>query len=43
MYGPGDHFDEKRSHAVGAMIMKFVKAKLNNEKEVVIWKLKSKN
>lgn len=37
MYGPCDHFDEVRSHAVGAMIMKFVKAKKANLPEVVIW------
>ncbi|MFN7119863.1 MAG: NAD-dependent epimerase/dehydratase family protein, partial [Saprospiraceae bacterium] len=27
MYGPGDHFEEERSHALGALIMKFVEAK----------------
>lgn len=37
MYGPCDHFDEVRSHAVGAMIMKFVKAKKENFPEVTIW------
>ncbi|HCT94549.1 MAG: GDP-L-fucose synthetase [Bacteroidetes bacterium GWE2_39_28] len=37
MYGPGDHFEEERSHALGALIMKFVKAKLNNEPKVVVW------
>jgi len=37
MYGPGDHFDEERSHALGALIMKFTKAKLNNEKKVIVW------
>ncbi len=37
MYGPGDHFEEERSHAMGALIMKFVKAKENNEDHVVIW------
>ena len=37
MYGPGDHFDEERSHALGAIIMKIVKAKLNNEQAVLIW------
>ena len=29
MYGPGDHFEEERSHALGALIMKFVRAKRN--------------
>lgn len=30
MYGPGDIFDEKRSHVVGALIYKFVKAMKEN-------------
>ena len=37
MYGPGDHFEEKRSHALSALIKKFVDAKLKNSPEVVIW------
>ena len=37
MYGPKDHFDEERSHALGALIMKMVKAKEENLPEVVIW------
>lgn len=37
MYGPDDHFDEVRSHAVGAMIMKFVKAKMENKPNVTVW------
>lgn len=37
MYGPNDHFDELRSHAVGALIMKFVEAKRRNEDKVVVW------
>jgi len=37
MYGPGDHFEEERSHALGALIMKFVKAKENNEPKVIVW------
>lgn len=37
MYGPGDHFDESRSHALGALIMKFVKAKRESEPEVIVW------
>lgn len=37
MYGPGDHFDEKRSHALGALIMKFVEAKRKNQPKVVVW------
>ena len=37
MYGPEDHFDELRSHAVGALIMKFVKAKRENLPSVTVW------
>jgi len=37
MYGPGDHFDEIRSHALGALIMKFIEAKRKNYPEVVVW------
>jgi len=37
MYGPGDHFEEVRSHALGALIMKMVKAREENQKEVVVW------
>lgn len=37
MYGPGDHFEEDRSHALGALITKFVKAKENNLSEVMVW------
>lgn len=37
MYGPEDHFDEERSHALGALIMKMVRAKQLNLPEVVVW------
>ena len=37
MYGPGDHFEETRSHALGALIMKFVEAKRKNQQEVIVW------
>lgn len=37
MYGPGDHFEEKRSHALGALVMKFVEARRKNMPEVVVW------
>ncbi len=37
MYGPGDHFDEERSHALGALIKKIVNAKINNDPEVIVW------
>lgn len=37
MYGPEDHFEEERSHALGALIMKFVEAKKRNEPFVTVW------
>lgn len=37
MYGPDDHFQEERSHAMGALIMKMVKAKRENLPEVIVW------
>ena len=37
MYGPHDHFEEKKSHALGALIKKIYDAKLNNSKYVEIW------
>lgn len=37
MYGPEDHFEEERSHALGALIMKFVKAKKQNDPFVNVW------
>ncbi|MCI8888118.1 MAG: NAD-dependent epimerase/dehydratase family protein [Hungatella sp.] len=37
MYGPGDHFDPVRSHAVGGLIQKFVDAVDEGKKSVVIW------
>ena len=37
MYGPQDHFDVERSHALGALIKKIVDAKRLNIPEVVIW------
>lgn len=37
MYGPGDYFDPERSHALGALVMKFSKAKKENLEEVIIW------
>jgi GDP-L-fucose synthase len=37
MYGPGGHFDEKRSHALGALVKKMVDAKVNHQKKVVVW------
>ena len=37
VYGPGDHFDPHKSHALGALIYKFYNAKKNKDKEVEIW------
>lgn len=37
MYGPGDHFDEERSHALGALIKKFADAKNNGTSQVTVW------
>lgn len=37
MYGPEDHFEAERSHALGALVMKIVRAKNNNEPKVVVW------
>lgn len=37
MYGPGDYFDEVQSHALGALIKKFVDAKRNSQPHVTIW------
>jgi GDP-L-fucose synthase len=37
MYGPEDHFEEERSHALGALIMKFVEARALGKPEVVVW------
>ena len=37
MYGPEDHFEENRSHAMGALIEKIYIAKKNNLDTVNIW------
>jgi GDP-L-fucose synthase len=37
MYGPDDHFEEERSHALGALVMKFVRAHQLKQPEVVVW------
>ncbi|MBI2041848.1 MAG: GDP-L-fucose synthase [Candidatus Nealsonbacteria bacterium] len=37
LYGPGDSFDQSRSHVIPALIKKFCEAKKNNQKEVEIW------
>lgn len=37
LYGPNDNFHPENSHVIPAMISRFHKAMLHNEKEVVIW------
>lgn len=37
LYGPNDHFNDKDSHVIGAMIYKFEKAKEEGKKEVILW------
>lgn len=37
MYGPEDHFEAERSHALGALVMKFVEAKRKNHSYVDVW------
>jgi len=37
LYGPGDHFDPVRSHALGALIKKIVEARVKNTPTVEIW------
>jgi len=37
LYGPGDHFDPNRSHALGALVRKIVDAKLQCLDTVELW------
>lgn len=37
IYGPGDHFDPETSHVLSALLRKFHEARINNQKEVVLW------
>lgn len=37
LYGIGDNFDLKSSHVLPALLRKFHEAKMNNQKEVVMW------
>ncbi len=37
MYGPEDHFEEERSHALGALVMKIVRAHENRQPSVSVW------
>jgi len=37
MYGPGDHFEPRRSHALGALVAKIMRAKREGSPSVKIW------
>lgn len=37
MYGPEDHFDAERSHALGALISKIINAKMEKKPFVDVW------
>ena len=37
LYGRGDNFDPKSSHVIPALIRRFIDAKKNKEKDIVVW------
>lgn len=37
LYGPGDNFHNSNSHVLPALLMRIHQAKMNDQKEVVIW------
>ena len=37
LYGPGDNYDLETSHVIPALIRKMHEAKVNEEREVVLW------
>lgn len=37
MYGPGDHLEEEKSHALGGLMLKILHAKRNNLSQVAVW------
>ena len=37
LYGPCDNFDPQSSHVIPSLIKKCVDAKMNNEREIVVW------
>lgn len=37
LYGPNDNFNLETSHVLPALIAKFYKAKINNDKHVIVW------
>jgi len=37
LYGPGDNFHPQNSHVLPALMLRFHEAKINGDKEVVVW------
>lgn len=37
LYGPGDHFEESRSHVIPALIKRFIEAKRQGASSVTVW------
>jgi len=37
LYGPNDNYDVQKSHALPALLRKFITAKKNNTSEVIVW------
>lgn len=37
LYGPGDNFHSENSHVIPALMRRFHEAKINGDKEVVVW------
>ena len=37
LYGPGDNFHPENSHVPAALLLRFHNAKINNEKETIVW------
>ncbi len=37
LYGPNDNFHPENSHVIPALLRRFHEAKLNNDKEVIVW------
>ena len=37
LYGPGDNYHPENSHVIPALIRKFHNAKINNDRQVVVW------
>lgn len=37
LFGPNDNYDPENSHVMAALIRKFIEAKKNNAKEVLVW------